>query len=225
MRKLLKFSARYGFVILLIALLCNIILIPLSNQFAHAEIAIKFGTSLIVGATVILIAHQRHAIWPAIIISIPALINAWLGDDISNPAINLSLTLCYSMGVAFFLFYYILTTRTVQLNTLFAAMSLYLIIALNWAYLYTLIELFQPGSFTGMLPSSEQTFSYWVSSFIYYSIVTLSTLGYGDITPVSSFAQIWTALEAIVGQFYMAIILARLVALYLVRAEDDEDVE
>ena len=53
-----------------------------------------------------------------------------------------------------------------------------------------------------------------LGQFSYYSYVTLSTLGYGDITPITRVARSWSALEAIVGQLYLAVVLARVVALY-----------
>jgi hypothetical protein len=53
-----------------------------------------------------------------------------------------------------------------------------------------------------------------MSTFTYFSFVTLSTLGYGDITPINRVAGAWVAVEAMIGQFYIAIIMARLVSLH-----------
>ena len=49
---------------------------------------------------------------------------------------------------------------------------------------------------------------------LYFSLVTLTTLGYGDITPVGAIAQVWFALEALTGTLYLAVLIARLVGLY-----------
>ncbi len=219
MHKLLRFSAQYGFFALLISLLLNIVLIPASLQYELADTAFKTGTTLMVAATIMMIAHERHIVYPVIVIAIPAIINAWLPDAMISPIVSLSLTLFYYIGVACFLLYYILTTPRVRANTLFAAMCLYLFIALNWAYLFTIIELVYNGSFTGTLPTDSSEAAELLATFIYFSIVTLSTLGYGDITPVTPLAQTWAAVLAIVGQFYMTIVLARLVALYLIKEE------
>jgi voltage-gated potassium channel len=51
--------------------------------------------------------------------------------------------------------------------------------------------------------------------FMYYSFVTLSTLGYGDVTPLNEFSKPWAIIESIIGQFYLAVVLARLVGLQI----------
>lgn len=220
MHRLLRFSANYGFAILLLALLLNIVLIPVSLEYQLDDTTSRTGITILVGASLLIIASERHILTPAIIIAIPAALNAWLGDTYLAPLLSLGLTLCYFIGVTFFLLYYILTTPRVKANTLFAAMCLYLIIALNWAYLFTIIELWSQGSFIGTVAIDSSSQSEVLATFIYFSIVTLSTLGFGDITPVSPLAQTWTAMLAIVGQFFMTIVLARLVALYLLAAEE-----
>lgn len=86
----------------------------------------------------------------------------------------------------------------------------YLLVGQVWAFLYALLETFSPGALGIATTAGEDVFSY-----SYFSYVTLTTLGYGDISPVSPAAQSLATLEAIFGQLYVAIIVARLVAIHV----------
>lgn len=109
--------------------------------------------------------------------------------------------------------------RQISADGIAAALNGYLMLGLAWSMIYMCIELAHPGSFNmppGMaLPVHplEITNQQW-SSFTYFSYVTLTTLGYGDITPVTLMARHFTVLEAILGQFYLAVVVARLVGAF-----------
>jgi len=107
-----------------------------------------------------------------------------------------------------------ITFRRIQ-----GAIAVYLLLGLAWANAYKMIEHFIPGSFSGALTDIGR-FTSWV----YFSFVTLATLGYGDIAPVSPVARSLAAAEAITGQLYLAILIARLVSqeLYYRTSRDGE---
>jgi hypothetical protein len=88
------------------------------------------------------------------------------------------------------------------------AVTLYLLLGLSWAMMYEILALADSGAFAGISPhgSGHQR---WV----YFSFVTLTTVGYGDITPASTAARSLAILEALVGQLYPAVLLGRLVSL------------
>jgi hypothetical protein len=87
------------------------------------------------------------------------------------------------------------------------AIAVYLLLGLAWAHTYDLIEYLSPGAFTGTITDSAR-----FSSWMYFSFVTLATLGYGDITPMHPVARSLAVAEAITGQLYLAILIARLVS-------------
>jgi hypothetical protein len=105
------------------------------------------------------------------------------------------------------------------LDLIYATICVYLLIGVAWAYVYSVLENIFPGSFNFPLnllqanPSLNEGRKHLTLLF-YYSFVTLTTLGYGDITPVTPPAQSLSTLEAIMGQFYIAILVARLVGIY-----------
>nr|WP_294564343.1 potassium channel family protein [uncultured Rhodopila sp.] len=91
------------------------------------------------------------------------------------------------------------------------AMVLYFNIALAFGVIFRLIEALAPGSFKGIEPG--ETRDQLAADILYFSVITLSTTGFGDIVPLHRFARSMASLEAIVGQLYIATVLARLITL------------
>lgn len=102
--------------------------------------------------------------------------------------------------------------RTLSSDGIFATVAVYLLIGIFFAQLYVLLAGWNPGSFnfdvTGRAPHVLQ------ANLLYFSLVTLATVGYGDIVPVSDTARSLAVLEATVGQFYVAVIVAVFVSMY-----------
>lgn len=104
----------------------------------------------------------------------------------------------------------IFSVEEVKTDTLYGAACVYFLIGFAWSDVYMIIDLLQPDSFTG-----KDFFDNFHLGFAYFSFVTLTTLGYGDITPITHTARMYTVLEAATGQLYISILVARLVGLYL----------
>ena len=108
-------------------------------------------------------------------------------------------------------------------DRIFGAVCGYLLIGLIWALIFGAVELIQPGSFdmgeAQIAPISvgDNPAPHFadMDPMLYYSLVTLSTLGYGDIVAVTRAARSLSALEAIVGQLYIAVVVARLIGLHI----------
>ncbi len=113
----------------------------------------------------------------------------------------------YSMLVA------ILRDQKVTLDTLYRAVSGYLMLGLLWAAAYALVGHYDSNAFGGAFLRGDRDQISW-NNYLYFSYVTLSTLGYGDITPISAHARSLAILEMVVGPLYLAVLIARLVAMY-----------
>jgi len=100
----------------------------------------------------------------------------------------------------------------ISANRLVGAVSVYLMLGVLWAAIYTVIELAAPGSFDGLSASVGRG---WDGSWLYFSFVTMTTLGYGDLLPVSAVARVAAYMQAVFGQFYIAILVAGLVSAYI----------
>jgi Ion channel len=120
-----------------------------------------------------------------------------------------------------------LRAKRVTFDTISAALCVYMMIGLAWAFIYSGIDIFDRNAFSFphyevMGSTTAQQIEHAVSAFMYYSFVTLATIGYGDITPVSAPARALSALEGIVGQFYIAILVASLVGIRIGQAMQEE---
>ena len=103
-------------------------------------------------------------------------------------------------------------------NRIVGAICVYLMLGVIWALMYSLLETLVPGSFAGL--TENTTDGGWDPDWVYFSFVTLTTLGYGDILPLSFSARSLAYFEAIVGQFYLAVLVAGLVGAYLSERQD-----
>lgn len=99
-----------------------------------------------------------------------------------------------------------------NVNRLVGAICVFLLLGILWAFAYSMLEIAVPGSFSGFAPGHDPRSD---SSWIYFSFVTLTTLGYGDITPESAVARTLAYIQAVVGLFYMAVLVAGLVSAYI----------
>ncbi|WP_456451989.1 potassium channel family protein [Hydrogenimonas sp.] len=95
-------------------------------------------------------------------------------------------------------------------NKIVGSLSLYLLIGLMWTMIYLMILIFDPQAFKGIEPGAWEHLFFHVA---YYSYVTLTTLGYGDISPSSHIAEFFVTMEAVTGVFYMAIFVSSLINL------------
>lgn len=131
-----------------------------------------------------------------------------------------SLSLTFMGWVILLLFRYIFSNRKVDMNTIMGAACLYILIGVAFAFLYLIIDYLVPNSFHTVFTSRYQGVEDLLDRFLYYSFVTLTTLGYGDITPTSQPARYLSVIEALISQLYLTILLARLVGLHLSQKAD-----
>ena len=106
----------------------------------------------------------------------------------------------------------VLGSQKITRETLLASASVYFLLAIVWAMLFELIELLQPGSFQ-ITGQSEATIS--TDILIYLAQITLSSLGYGEIIPVTPLTRSLAALLAMTGQLYLTVLVAILIGIYL----------
>ncbi len=104
----------------------------------------------------------------------------------------------------------IVLAPAVTFDILCAGIGLYLLIGFTWALTYLVIDSFNPGAFEALSLTAEKGWT----EFLYFSFATLTTLGYGDISPDTPFVRIWAVMEAVTGVLYIAVLVARLVSLY-----------
>lgn len=198
---------------LLASLIVLMVAIPVLSAYTpldHPELLeIVFGSALILG--VVSLAGNAREFLAGLVVALSALACA-LVAIFSGAALFRHLMMVATL--VFFLQAIIYSARqvflagTVNLNKLFGAVCIFLLLAILWAILYQFLEVLTPGSFSGI--ASDPAYLHF-HRFVYFSLVTLTTLGYGDIAPATPLASILATLEAVVGVFYIAILVAALV--------------
>ena len=224
---------RNRFTFLLAAFLLLVAAIPLARAVAYPQIAqlivkIAFLLLLVVGG---LASAHKHSTRIGIV-SLAGLVAVFfLWAEISDspmPQIGAYTASLIILGVvAILTIRALFADRNVTRDTLAASLCGYVVIGVAWAAAYSLLERLQSGAFqysTAEFSAEGMRFAFGESAqALYFSFVTITTLGYGDIVPVSSAARLLSALEAFLGQAYIAVLVARLVGLYIVSESDRLD--
>jgi voltage-gated potassium channel len=156
-------------------------------------------------------------------LALPTLASLWLRQLI--PAAGLSqvslvLLTLFLLYTAATVLLQVFSEETVTMDTLSAALCVYLLMGYIWGSLYGLMYLVAPGAFhlpMGWAPAEEQGIARDVplNLLTYFSFMTLTTVGYGDVLPITGSARAAVMLEAILGHFYLAVLVARLVGLHI----------
>jgi hypothetical protein len=207
----------HGFRNLLFFLLVYIFGSPFLVPYPSITVFIHISLSLVLFIAVYTVEkRQRHPRSIAIYLLLPMLGLYWLGIyDIVSYTRPGSYLVC-AVYFALLIYSYIrqlICFRRVTKNVLYMVFCLYLIIGLFWGSLYALLHELSPGAYGGPLLDDVQGSTLHV--FNYFSMVTLTTLGYGDITPQVPGAAALCQMEAIVGQFFTAVLVAWFVAMYV----------
>ena len=123
---------------------------------------------------------------------------------------------CFFFGSAVLLILRnVLQTSRVTSDTLKGGVCIYLLLGYSWALLYSIVYTLDPNAFSIALITDTSRLNT-----LYFSFITLTTLGFGDITPTSELSAVLTILEALVGQIYPAIFMAFLVSSYLAHKDE-----
>jgi Ion channel len=163
-------------------------------------------------------AQIKGWVWPAVLLMVGAVLCAVLSILFPFPIV---IGLKWGILAAFFglcaigLFSYLKNAPTIDDSHLYTAVSIYLLIGLQWFALYSVFDVLSPGSMHHSTSATADRHA----ELLYFSLVTLSTIGYGDVVPLQGEVRILAALEGIVGVLYIAITVALLVSAYRQRSE------
>ncbi len=219
LRKHLGGERRFSF--LLVFLLFYFFLGPVFDREVQGASLGDVLFTLVLLAMAYAASEKKRVLYAGLLILGPTLVVSWLVHVHPSTALVLAnhlLVLLFLACIGFAILSSVMRNERVTLDKISAALCSYLILGVIWAYLFSLLELLLPGSFKGaaaVLGSGAEDI-FQRSGFenaLYFSFTTLTTLGYGDVTPVTRVAQNLCAMEAVLGQVYLTVLVARLVGL------------
>lgn len=135
-------------------------------------------------------------------------------ENLDVDYIRFALYFCFYVVITYEIIKQILKAKTVNKNVIIGVISGYICLGLVGFFLFTAIELANPGSYTGIIASSE-LIEDKIDGLLYYSFITLMTIGYGEIIPTTEIAQKGAILIGLIGQFYIVIVTAFVVGKYI----------
>lgn len=201
-----------GLSIVLIVLAVMIFVVPVSNlDDAFGRLLIDALFTLLMLAGVATVSKQRSAVIAVAVVALAGLAVRWLGRFTPSESTEIAIALSGVASVvtlAYVVLAQVFRAGDVNRHRIMGAIAVYLLLGLAWGETYFALALADPAAF-----SVHATVGSRPQEWMYYSFVTLTTVGYGDITPVAPLARALATFEALTGQLYPAILLARLVAL------------
>jgi hypothetical protein len=214
---------RFSTVQLLITLGIFFIAAPLVEEIEGGDLIVSGLFSLVLLAGVVAVADRKAILFIALSLAIPAIAGRWINHfrpDLIPPAVFLVAGLISIAFVVGNLLRFVLRAPSVNTEVLCASISAYLMLGLMWTLAYWLVDQLTPG---GAFSFNTNAGTRSINGFtgFYFSFITLSTVGFGDITPVSRMARWLAAMEAMTGLLYVAVLIARLVSLYSIPKSND----
>ena len=214
---------RFSTVQLLIALAVLLIFAPFVEEFRGGGLILSLLFSLVLLAAVFAVANRKRSLAIALVLAVPAIAGRWINHyrpDLIHPSVFLVCSLMLLAFVIAHMLRFVLRAPVVTVEVLCGSIAAYLMLGLMWTVAYWLVDQLTPGgAFSFNTNRGGQSINGFTG--FYFSFITLSTVGYGDITPVSRFARWLAALEAMTGLLYVAVLIARLVSLYSSAKSDD----
>jgi voltage-gated potassium channel len=214
---------RFSTVQLLIALGLLFTFAPFVEEMKDGDLIVSALFSLALLAAVLAVADHKAILFIALLLAIPAIAGRWMNHfwpDLVSPIVFLIAALVLTAFVVANLLRFVLHAPFVNVEVLCASISAYLMLGLMWTLAYWLVDQLTPGGAFSFNTNAGTRSMNGFNGF-YFSFITLSTVGYGDITPVSKVARMLAAMEAMTGLLYVAVLIARLVALYSSPKSDD----
>jgi hypothetical protein len=207
---------RFSAVELLCSLILFIVMSPFLDDTPDAPYLEPLLLTVVLVAGLLAVGGRRHVLWAGIGLLLPAVLFRWLHHlypQLVSQAFFLSFGLVFIAFVVANILRFIMRAPRVSVEVICAGISVYLLLGLLWSLAYKMLGTMNPDAFvfTG-LPVAEQKMTSFNA--FYFSFSTLSSVGYGDITPASKLARMLAVTEAVTGILYVAVLISRLVSLY-----------
>jgi hypothetical protein len=197
---------------LLLSLIFLLLIVPAIEQSSMGAGLLRVGITAVLVSAAVATRRRKALLIVGLLFAGVAAPVSWMTMFFEQPALFLFSSI---LEGAFFVVMAVLILITVirrhmaTVHSIFGAITAYLLLGLAWAVVYWGIAVVDSSAFA---MAGRVTEVRGFSQFVYFSFVTMSTLGYGDITPQSSAAQTLTWMQSVTGQFYIAVLVAWMVS-------------
>ncbi|HVL11950.1 MAG TPA: potassium channel family protein [Gemmata sp.] len=202
---------------LLLALLGLVVVYPLLGGTPHARLVLHLLVTFVFAAALVVVFAGHRLRVAAFLLGLPTLVGMWTGYFLPGvPTLAAQLTF-HMLAAGFFAFTTgailrdIYREKGVSVDSVYGAFCGYFLTGLAFGHVYNVVELLHPGSFRGEDFAADMSDDHRHYLLTYFSFLTLTTVGYGDVTPATSSARGLAVTEAITGQFYLAVLVAELI--------------
>ena len=226
--------SEHRFTFLLAALLLLLLLAPVAPVLDSMKrpglgaglVAVLF--TLVLLAAVPAVGRTRKTVGIAMALVAPSIVLRSIDLVTHNEALRPAHLVCgslYLVFVAALILKYLFRMQRVTFNAVSASLCIYMVLGVLWCYAYSLLDMLDPTAFSLASPQNRDigpaaSGAERTITLLYYSFTTLTTLGYGDITPASHFARMLAVTEAVVGQVILVVLVARLVGMHVAQSAD-----
>jgi hypothetical protein len=218
---------RWRYLVLLVTLLLALVGQPVSFGFSTPPHWFDILLLLVTIALLLSFCADKSRRLAALAFGVPAGLLSLGGHLLAEQPRDIVVLIGHGLAVAFFawaaalIIASLFRIHSLSLDSVFGAIAGYLLLGMAWGVLYAMLDTIRPGSFdiADRLAAQVEAGDSRIHLFTYYSFITLTTVGYGDLTPVSSAARTCAWLEALTGQFYIAVLVAGLVGALLARRD------
>ncbi len=207
-------DVRFGYLLAVLILL--VLLYPFHQETPVATLGFAALNTIILAAAAYAASHSRRTLIIMFALSTPTVGLEWMYVFSRMSFIGNFRYLAVAIFYGFTIYNVlraVLRPGPVSADKISGAIAAYMLTAIGWAGLYGLTDSLVPGSFD-IMGHSDAGSPLSIRDLMYFSFTTLTTTGYGDITPVSRHAQSLAILEQMFGTFYVAVLIARLAGLY-----------
>ena len=208
---------------LFVGLLLLIVVSPsFSGDTGWLFVELSFDLILLAGIYSVGLGSHR---WPFMTLTVLTLGMRWAEMRLEYEALQLAAPavsvawLAYAIAL---IIAHLFQRRDVTIDTILGAMVAYLLAAVAFAVVFQVIELQSPGSFGGFPDIASEVEGRLSSTTMYFSLVCITTMGFGDIVPLSDIARPMAVIEGVFGQLYVAVLISRLVGLHIARGRDGD---
>lgn len=200
----------------LAALVLVLVTMPFLDRFQNGDLIEAALVTLVLLSAVPAVGGRRRTFLLAAVLVTPAVTFTWINrvrPGLLPGEFAVAAAIVFVAFVGAHLLRFILLAPQVTAEVLYASVAVYLMLAIFWAFAYLLVAQLVPQSFVFTVgPTAHRSLTGFEA--VYFSFGTMTTVGYGDIIPVSRLARMVAMLEATTGLFYVTMLIARLVALY-----------